>query len=75
MGLTTLWIEDEALEHWQTCGQGEQARTWCEIAPEMAQTASGGQCRQWHDCAVSCSNRHHQYVCVGELAIYYPGLR
>jgi len=25
-GSLTLWIEDEALEHWQTCGPGGQAR-------------------------------------------------
>ncbi len=25
-GSLTLWIEDDALEHWQRCGQGGQAR-------------------------------------------------
>jgi hypothetical protein len=25
-GSLTLWIEDGALEHWQTCGEGGQAR-------------------------------------------------
>jgi len=25
-GSLTLWIEDSALEHWQSCGQGGQAR-------------------------------------------------
>jgi hypothetical protein len=25
-GNLTLWIEDETLEHWQTCGQGGPAR-------------------------------------------------
>ena len=24
-GSRTLWIEDDALEHWQSCGQGGQA--------------------------------------------------
>ena len=25
-GSLTLWIEDGSLEHWQSCGQGGQAR-------------------------------------------------
>ena len=25
-GSLTFWIEDSALEHWQSCGQGGQAR-------------------------------------------------
>ena len=35
-GSLTLWIEDGALEHWQTCGPGGQAR--CHVRFQGSRT-------------------------------------
>jgi HxlR-like helix-turn-helix len=35
-GSLTLWIEDRALEDWQTCGQGGQARYTDAAIPDVA---------------------------------------